>query len=75
MTENELYHHGILGMKWGVRRYQNEDGTYTEAGKKRRSTNKWRIRDQFRVRRYKNDARSSKKRKLKGDNKKTPVFI
>lgn len=33
---NELYHHGILGQKWGVRRYQNEDGSYTELGKRRR---------------------------------------
>lgn len=33
----ELYHHGILGQKWGVRRYQNSDGTYTAAGKARRN--------------------------------------
>ena len=30
-----LYHHGIKGMKWGVRRYQNADGSYTSAGKER----------------------------------------
>lgn len=30
-----LYHHGIKGMKWGVRRYQNKDGSLTPAGKKR----------------------------------------
>lgn len=31
----ELKHHGVLGMHWGVRRYQNYDGTLTEAGRKR----------------------------------------
>lgn len=35
MTELELYHWGIKGMKWGVRRYQNSDGSLTPAGKKR----------------------------------------
>ena len=34
-TDNSSYlkHHGVLGQKWGIRRYQNEDGTYTDLGK------------------------------------------
>ena len=36
--DSYIAHHGIIGMKWGVRRYQNKDGTLTNAGKARYST-------------------------------------
>lgn len=38
----DLEHHGILGQKWGIRRYQNKDGTFTAAGKKRYSDSPYR---------------------------------
>ena len=36
-NEEYLAHYGVKGMKWGVRRYQNKDGSYTNTGKKRMS--------------------------------------
>ena len=43
ISENELYHWGVKGMKWGVRRYQNPDGTLAPAGRKRleKKDQKW----------------------------------
>lgn len=35
MESSELKHYGVRGMRWGVRRYQNKDGSLTNAGKKR----------------------------------------
>lgn len=39
MSETILVHHGIKGQKWGVRRYQNEDGSLTAAGRKQYDKN------------------------------------
>lgn len=55
--KDELYHHGIKGQKWGVRRYQNEDGTLTSAGKNREL---WRQRNGKQDKDFKNDASTNK---------------
>lgn len=38
MENNDLYHHGVKGQRWGVRRFQNKNGSLTSLGKKRRKT-------------------------------------
>lgn len=40
MSESYIYHHGIKGQKWGVRRFQNQDGTLTSIGRSRYSSKK-----------------------------------
>ena len=47
--ENELVHWGIKGMRWGVRRYQNKDGTLTPAGRKRYENELSKLKEQERV--------------------------
>ena len=49
-----LYHHGIKGQKWGIRRFQNEDGSLTEAGKRR-----------YRYQRYQNEDGTLNERGIK----------
>lgn len=49
MDNNELMHHGIPGMKWGVRRYQNKDGTLTAKGKARYEKEMAKLKEEERV--------------------------
>lgn len=61
MDTKELYHHGIIGQKWGVRRYQNPDGSLTEAGRRHleKKDEKWAKRNYNKI--YKEAYKKSEK--------------
>lgn len=65
--DDELYHHGIQGQRWGFRRFQNEDGSWTPEGRERygeggaRSTSdvqKYKAKVSYNTQKYKEDLRS-----------------
>lgn len=61
VNDEHLEHHGILGMHWGIRRYQNPDGTLTSAGKKRYNTGDVKNNKEDKKQIYKNKAAELRK--------------
>lgn len=61
--DNELCHHGVKGQKWGVRRYRNENGTLTPAGKQKLAEYKKKTQADFDKRNAKKTAKLEKKGK------------
>lgn len=63
-----LMHHGIRGMKWGVRRYQNKDGSLTSAGRRRQRNNPFFIK-KSKAKKQK-ESNNTKKKDIKANKKK-----
>ena len=66
--DDELYHHGIQGQKWGERRFQNEDGSWTPEGRERYGKgngDRSRAKDLYKLKKYKSDLKS--KEQIKKD--------
>ena len=73
IVNGELYHHGIKGMKWGKRRFQNNDGSLTPAGRKRYSEGDNGDRKYVTIRQASKNAKEAQRdavRKLNESNKK-----
>ena len=69
--DDELYHHGIIGQRWGHRRYQNEDGSWTQEGRERygeggarskADVQKYKAKVSYQTQKYKADLKSKAKR-------------
>lgn len=62
MNNTELYHHGVKGQRWGIRRYQNKDGSLTAYGKKRYAKELAKLEaEKKRVRQYEQTAKKMSK--------------
>lgn len=68
IVNGELRHAGIKGMKWGVRRYQNKDGSLTPAGKKRYAKEEYKRADDAAFKRYEKTINSIEKNYKRGQN-------